>query len=112
MEAYDPKPETPPSSANVKYLEKIYNVWADQSEQKGVMALPLNEFPWLFHGSIVIQKIIAKFYNKKLYIKFLDIYNGSGGVSSNFSHFAGYWKHWKYVENKVKSREMIYILLT
>lgn len=63
LEAYDPKPQTPSSSANVRYLEKIYNVWADQSEQKGVMAPPLTEFPWLFHGSIMLQKCIAKFYN-------------------------------------------------
>lgn len=71
LEAHDPKTETPSLWDNVKYMEKICKIWADQSEQKGVMALPLKEFLSLFHGSIMLQKFIAKFYNTNswIYIK-------------------------------------------
>lgn len=93
LEPHAPKTETSSSWARAKSLEKIYEIWAAQREQKGVISLPPNELPWLFHGSTMLQKFMAKFYNTNSW-RYMEIL---GGVYSNFSHSADCRKHWKYV---------------
>jgi len=71
-----PKTETPSSSVRVQSLEKICEICAAQREQEGVISIPLNELPWVFHKSIMLQNFMVKFYNtnSSRYIKILGVF--------------------------------------
>lgn len=95
-----PRTETPSSWARVKSLEKIYEIWVAQREQKLLIYLPLNELPWLFHGSIMLQKFMVRFYNINSWRYIRILY----GFYSSFSLSADCRKHLKHEENNVMSK--------